>query len=974
MTFAIRPATFDGTSINDTNYESKFLRESAPLVLITEEPIEVVRAGDFPISLRSQPQSIILPMQVQLRSMTQAALNALKTLFDTQKGDVILTATDGTASPITYRLTVRTLAVNGRPGSYDCFIISLYVAHPVWESDTEHTDTQTKSASPATWNTVTNAGTKRAYPVIEIKPTAAKAHSVDYLRRWPVSIASRTPLDMVDTLGGPYPIDVADNALDTDAENTAGRIQGDLDDLRVLVNGIETRRDVDPAADDATTKVWVSIPFKPMLRATLAADMTAVAPANGGSIAISNANGLVGWPLKGFVLIGTECIYFGDRTDTEFLEILRGSRGTTAAIHTAGVYLYRVQHDIQVLSDYTAATEPNGADVDRKPVIDLAASTNLKHVYPGPLTAPGTLRPGQFLPEYTNDNLLSPAISLLDSGAAAAFRDTPPSAAAPQFNNLELYTPCGIKAAAGAIKHGIAIEDILVLDALGLDMGGYESLLAAYNSLNDGAAVTITPAAVLSRLRYRANTVILTGNYAGTAFAAALLNGNWTSQQFVLDNDSDILAIVFGLTKIGSPTDDLEFLLAADTAGVPGNSFIMPITIPIADVPDDSLGYVSGRMEQVITVGYYAVPKGTYWARVRRTDLSVGQVWLAGSPSKTYRRGKFIVAQGLGPWGPKGPTDWADGGLPPDLGSPPPTPNTWSNLANLASLNAAYATCTTVAPPGNCMTNLLEATDFDFAIPGGTTIQSIKVEIWGQASGACRICGLGEFLGMAGNSEVFVLQDIPAGTDGWITVNSWSLPTVAEINAVGFGISMYFYATTGGNPPVLARTFSFDYVRITVYGESGYEESQVSSIFAICGRVSETANTDAPAGSGAEVTIDNGEYTFDNATPLTPLIVRGAQETIYHLNGVLKNDDTGQEIALAIPMALNDILRIDTYNKRIQLIPVSANDPTIDVPWAAVFSDEADWLYLGPGAVNLRLTETGMGTLEAKVIWRDAWN
>jgi hypothetical protein len=436
------------------------------------------------------------------------------------------------------------------------------------------------------------------------------------------------------------------------------------------------------------------------------------------------------------------------------------------------------------------------------------------------------------------------------------------------------------------------------------------------------------------------------------------------------------LAIVFGLTKVGSPTDGLEFLLAADAAGIPGASLITPIAVAIADVPDDSMGYVSGRIEQVITVGYYAVPKGTYWARLRRTDPTAGEVWLAGSPAKTYRRGKFIVAQGLGPWGPKGPTAWADGGLPPGYGG---APNAWSNVNNLASVNAAYATCTTIAPPGNYVTNLLQATDFDFAVPGGTTITDIKVELYGHLSAAARLAGYGNFLGVAGVLGLCINSDVGVA-DAWIPViggfgGGGGLPSIAEINGAGFGISMYFYAvTTGGNQPILARIFSFDYVRITVYGESGYVESQVSSIFAICGRVSETANADAPAGSGAEVTLDNIEITLDNATPLTPLIVRGAQETIYHLNGVLKNDDTGQEIALAIPMALNDRLRIDTYNKRIQLIPVSANNPTVDVPWAAVFSDEAEWLYLNPGTVNLRLTETGMGTLEVKTIFRDCWS
>ena len=232
--FSLTPSTFDGVALNSATYESKFLREYDVLSPVTREPVEVEIPGDysFPTSPRSQPQSIILPMQVRLLTFTQAGLDAFKKLFDPFKGDVILTATE--ATPTTYRLTVRIVGVSAREDSYDRFVVRLYVARPIWEQDSAPApDVQTANASPKTWQ-VTNAGTVRAYPVIQLKPTAAKAHTADYLRRWPVSIASRTEQEMLSTDGLPYPIDVANNSLDTDAENTAGRVQSDLDDLRVL--------------------------------------------------------------------------------------------------------------------------------------------------------------------------------------------------------------------------------------------------------------------------------------------------------------------------------------------------------------------------------------------------------------------------------------------------------------------------------------------------------------------------------------------------------------------------------------------------------------------------------------------------------------------------------------------------------------------------------------------------------------------
>jgi hypothetical protein len=404
---------------------------------------------------------------------------------------------------------------------------------------------------------------------------------------------------------------------------------------------------------------------------------------------------------------------------------------------------------------------------------------------------------------HTNDNLLSPAISFLD-GATPAFRDIAPSAAAPKFNNLELYVPCGIKAAAGAIKHDVVVEPIMRLDVLGVDSEGLESLLAWYHPENDGAALTLQPGSVLSRLCYRANSACGLGSafisdvgvtwYIAVGTAAL----NMVSQGFVLSHPLSIRAIALRIYKTGAAPNGYLYLdIYTDASGDPG-AFIARVESMLASDLPSAVDWVLFRQSQTETI---CLPAGTYHLRLERSVATGDAVWLQAS-MRTYPLGFKKMWNG-GSWDDE-----------PDC--------VWNAFAVLS------------------------------------------------------------------------------------------------------------------NP------------------EEQYEDQTLS-------------------GSGQEATIDNPEYTFDDATPRTPLIVRGAQETIYFLRGVLKNDDTGQEITIACPLALTDILELDPYNKTVKRIPASAADPTEDVPWACVFSDEIEWLTLLAGVSNLRYTEANMGTVVATLTWRGAW-
>ena len=131
----------------------------------------------------------------------------------------------------------------------------------------------------------------------------------------------------------------------------------------------------------------------------------------------------------------------------------------------------------------------------------------------------------------------------------------------------------------------------------------------------------------------------------------------------------------------------------------------------------------------------------------------------------------------------------------------------WTNftVARLNADDASYATFTAPTPSG---TNYSSVSDFDFAVPDGATIVSLKVE--GDFSG-----GLGKFTMTLQPQANGASRCNPASSTGggvFSTTSTWALPTVAELNAATFGVlatTTYAYNSAG-------VTVTLDYVRLTV--------------------------------------------------------------------------------------------------------------------------------------------------------------
>lgn len=649
MPWRFTPETYDGVDINDASYESKFLHEHQPLKLLTRDPVEVGIPGDysFPSSPRSQAQSGTMILTVRVKTDTQAGLDAARRLFDRFKGSVDLTISDNGGN--TWTASVKCTQFVERTDARSHFVAMLYTNKPVLESATRVPALHTVTASPSVWDpSLTVGGVVRTYPTLAIKPTVAKTNGQDYLRRWNVHMPWRSELAGEDSMGNGYPVDVANGALNTAAEVAAGRMLASGDDLRVIVNGVEYGRALS-GMNGANTKVWVPIHFSPGRTAR------SIIPTSGATeIDVTNSEGLLGWPERGEFMVDNERIWYGARTNTRFLSCVRGYRGTTATLHI-DKRLDWVEHDIQMVSDFTAAQPP----VVPTFAIDLAASTNLAHVYSSTIWSPTAQRYGQLAGRFTQDNFKSPVLSMIDTGAGGVtIKDTPPGGTGHPYNNLELYVPCGVKVAASAISlicdggsTTPAGADIVLngrVYGVGIDTG-VEALLATYaKAARSASATTLTPTAVLQRLRFNAVYKAITGAWTGSQTASdnnlgagGLGGASELAQRFTLDQRSVISAIaLWARENAGADAKTIDFAVSDPDGDPPepgkyhGSASIANAQLAttyswVYGVPAGGLEPIAAPAGQfdVIAAASVAGAGTLYWGRFSPSIYAAGQPW-----------------------------------------------------------------------------------------------------------------------------------------------------------------------------------------------------------------------------------------------------------------------------------------------------------------------------------------------------------
>ncbi len=142
----------------------------------------------------------------------------------------------------------------------------------------------------------------------------------------------------------------------------------------------------------------------------------------------------------------------------------------------------------------------------------------------------------------------------------------------------------------------------------------------------------------------------------------------------------------------------------------------------------------------------------------------------------------------------------------------------WSNPNNVVADDTSYATVALQGASGSDLSKYLQATNYGFSIPSGATIDGIAVSIMrrADASAAVKDWGLqllkgGTIAGSNRASETAWTSSLGEFTYGG-AADLWGTTwTPAQINASGFGVSLYLWNSTYNN-----RIAYVDYMRITV--------------------------------------------------------------------------------------------------------------------------------------------------------------
>lgn len=363
-------STFDGHAINDGTHYAAIIPEDAPL-LAQVSANAVRRSQNYPVFSGKVLEGIKLPVVISIRG---GSLDELKTWFDNSKNRLAaLVAADGSAE--SWYLMATPVAMDA-DGPLSVTVV-LYVPDPAWRSVTEYSASWAVTADGQT-KTISNGGMLDAYPKFEITPGAGGSGGYRYRRFVEVvNRAAGKPLDQ-------YPIEIT-GGLDTATLVTAGKMQTDGDDVRVVIDGVEVPRWL-AGMNTSSTKIWTVISLAPPQTLSLGVAIPSSGAVGEITIKTSSANdaALRKLPTAGIVKIDTEYFTYNG-VDVKLRKlggVQRAAKGSGMAAHAVNASVIWIEHDMWLIYGNSAAEAPD-QDESRKPVLDLTNSTNGTWVYAG---------------------------------------------------------------------------------------------------------------------------------------------------------------------------------------------------------------------------------------------------------------------------------------------------------------------------------------------------------------------------------------------------------------------------------------------------------------------------------------------------------------------------------------------------------------------------------------------------------------
>lgn len=424
------PVSFDGHNINDgTTYTAGLLSGAEwglPGVDVnTMEPL-----GNWPqLTGISRPTKSIFLLVRIVASDVRTNRDQLLRWFDPEDETAkkfIVENLDGSEDRYVYAICKSCVPFHqGDTPSRKAFVITLVKDGDVrWRIDPAAWDTWNITATGQT-RVINNGGSDEAYPTFKIKPTGGMASDWAYKVWCPV-------IWKLGSSQADYPILIVANAgWDTATLVTASKMQADMDDLRVWVDGAEELNRWIGNPNAANTKVWINLNWQTEQYTQINGALGA------GALTEILVDSVVGFPTSGILYIDTEAFtYTGtDVGNCKFTGVTRAAKETTAAGHLDNAVVYWIQHDVWILYGNAAAAAP-ATDDDYQPSFVLGTSTNDSWVYANFGESDG-LRTADWGTE-------------LISGSNISFTSADHGGSASPYSDIGMKAPIGLVTYAGA--------------------------------------------------------------------------------------------------------------------------------------------------------------------------------------------------------------------------------------------------------------------------------------------------------------------------------------------------------------------------------------------------------------------------------------------------------------------------------------------------------------------------------------------
>lgn len=630
MPWAYTPLSWRGTSLQSGNYRAYFAADNSPIGMEEGRPIEVDTLRG-PVDGGMRPAGAWLELEVWLQSWQEGDLGAFWRLFDPDlgPGDLEVRDGDGASWLLTCRPAARPVALGAAP---NIFRVPLRASEAVLRAPTTASLQVVATSSPANL-TPSVGGNRRTWPVITITPNQAKTAGVnDYkyviYRGFAVN---RTSLPLIDCPVYLSDVSGGQSRFDSAAIVGGGNALASGDDVRVWVDGREVPRWL-VGWNTTSTDVVTVLSFPPAPSITLAAAMTASAPANGGSIPLRGE--LEALPPRGAVVIDNEVVAYNgvDLVARSILAIQRALWGTTAAAHASGVPVYPNPKLFVVGSGKSSSAAP---DLPPSPAVDLSASRNQKWQWGGSGAFVRSGASASWATELDNASGVAGRTSASDLGATFTVVDNDPLAPRQPVNAIRIGLPQGISTAANAVQLTLsspAPQAVLRTELWASDAAGRLDLAGSWQG--DAGLQALTPASAWQSLKLLVRYDALTGLYDDVA-------SNWVAITNTVNSPTDNGAVAVRITvRSDFWTDGIRVPLVLAAAGSQG--FQATLHSDASDAPGTELLRVSGTVTSTAPQWFTlfnerVLRAGTYWLVIfRNPPINVELRWLAHNGPAHY--------------------------------------------------------------------------------------------------------------------------------------------------------------------------------------------------------------------------------------------------------------------------------------------------------------------------------------------------